>query len=142
MQRKSNKNKEVATTTGPQKPVWRKISRGTIYPFPKKLNKRVKPHETIQASEEEIAKFREHFELVTDGTGEFKVKNSTPSKKLHHSKKAPVQKEEHTLHPIGEGLWNVLSPSGKVMNDVEEGGLKREEAEALKASLDKETVEG
>lgn len=132
------KTKSKTETTGPVKPRWRKITRGTLYPFPNQRNRRVKPNEVISATEAEIEKYRDQFELVSDGTGSLKVKTTdAPKAKKEKLAKKP-EKESHELVPIGEGLYNVMSPAGKQMN---EEGLKLEEAQALKVSLDKETVE-
>jgi hypothetical protein len=136
MERKKSVSKSESPTTEDQKPVWKKITRGKLYPFPRKRNVRVKENEKIQASEEEIEKYRDHFELVKDGTGEFKVKSNTePGKKV--VKLAPkANLETFELVPIGEGLYNVVSFGGKKMN---EEGLDLEAAEKLKEELEKET---
>lgn len=118
------------------KPRWKKISRGTLYPFPNQRNRRVKPNEVIDATEDEISKYRSDFELVRDGTGPYKIKSTAPVPKPKYV--AKVQKDVYNLIPIGEGLYNVESTGGKVMNDHP---LKRDEAEALQKSFDAETVE-
>lgn len=111
------------------KPVWKKISRGTLYPFPKQRNVRVKPFEKIQATEEEIAKYRDQFELVKDGTGDYKVK---PTKA--EPKPEPALPEEYKLVEVGENQFNVVSSSGKVMNGKKP--LFEDEAQQLKDQLE------
>jgi hypothetical protein len=136
MQRKKiNQSKQTQEAEQDQKPVWKKVTRGTLYPFPRKPTK-VKPNDTLVASEEEIAKYRDHFELVQDGTGEYIVKNVVQTKPDIAMLRREAEKEEYKLIPIGQGLYNVESPSGKTMNDK---GLKLEDAEALKVSLEDET---
>jgi hypothetical protein len=120
-----------------QKPIWKKITRGTLYPFSHQRNRRVKPNEKLQASEEEIAKYRDHFELIKDGTGKYKVKTIDPGQQIKTKKEKPTP-EKYELVPIGDGLYDVESPSGKKMNDQ---SLDREGADALIAELDKETSE-
>ena len=123
---------------GDQKPKWKKITRGTLYPFPNKRNKKVKPHETISATTEELGKYIDQFELVKEGTGKFKVsKTSSNSEKTSVSRKSP----KFSLSPVevesakeGEKFFNILSPSGKIVNDKP---LTEEEAEELKNSLEK-----
>lgn len=135
---KKSEEGKTESSTLPIKPRWKKITRGTIYPFPNQRNKRVKPFEVISATEEEIVKFREHFELVQDGTGQFKTKN--PAKTVTDTKRlaTPVEKESYKVIPVGEGLYGVESPAGKKIND---DGLTKEAAEELKATLEKETTE-
>lgn len=126
--------RKKSTPAESQKPKWKKITRGTLYPFPNRRNVRVKPNEVIQATAEELAKVADHFELVKEGTGIYST--STVEKKP--KKKGKVPTEVYELIPIGEGLYNVLSPGDKVMN---ESGLKREDAEALKKKLETESIE-
>lgn len=117
-----------------QKPTWKKVTRGSLYPFPGKRSKRVKPNETIQATEAELSHVKEHFQLVKDGTGVHRVKAIRPEEPEFIS---PV-KGVYAVTPAGEGLYNIVSPGGKVMNEV---GLSLEDAEDLKEELEEETEE-
>lgn len=114
------------------KPVWKKITRGTLYPFPKQRGVRVEPNKTIEATEEEIARFRDQFELVKDGTGIYRVKKDEPT-----PPPPGPEPEVYTLAPEN-GAFNVLSEAGKKMNETP---LSLEEAEELKSSLEKVTTE-
>lgn len=125
----------AAVSKGDKKPMWKKVTRGTLYPFPTQRNRRVKPHETIEATEEEIAKYRDEFVLVKDGTGKFKVSEKKQPKTTRPLAKEKEPVETYSLEPIGDGLYNVLSPAGKAMNDK---GLKRDDAEQLVKSLQSE----
>jgi len=113
------------------KPLWKKITRGTLYPFPNQRNRRVKPQEQIRASEEELAHVIDQFELVEDGKGEFKVKGV----KKEETVEIP-DGEEYGVVSAGRGWFNVVSQGGKVMNDKK---LRAEEAKELKDSLEEET---
>ena len=142
MQRKSKQSKApVAASVKPEavKPQWKKITRGTLYPFANQRNRRVKPNEVIFATEEEISKFKEHFELVAEGTGTFKPKTAKPKAKPAITlPPAKVEKDKYELIPAGDEMFNVVSSVGKVMNDAP---LVESFAQELKASLEKETVE-
>lgn len=120
-----------------QKPKWKKTTRGTLYPFPTQRNRRVKPFETISATEQEIAKYRDQFELVADGTGIYKTAEDKPKVKKP-AKPEITEKDTYTLEPLEGGGFNVVSSAGKVMNDTP---LSEEEATALKASFEEEVPE-
>lgn len=136
-----------------EKPQWKKITPGTLYPFPHKRNRRVKPSELISATKEELGKFVNQFKLVKDGTGVYAPKTAavksiakpkadkgsptetktTPSTKgekktADKNKGFSIQKNEAT------GGFNVVSSAGKVMNDEE---LIEESAKALLENLEK-----
>lgn len=135
--------KRIEQKTESQKPRWKKVTRGTLYPFSDRKNIRVKPNEVISATAEEISKYEDHFELVKEGTGTYGAsENETEVKKerkpsVAKANKAKTSTDVYELVPIGQSLYNVLSPGGKVMNEVP---LKREAAEGLKTKLETETV--
>jgi hypothetical protein len=140
---------------------WKKITRGTLYPFPSNRNRRVKQNEIIEATEEEIAKFRDQFELVPERNvtkgpaGRFvspkaaekpvtekparvrnkKLKDEPPVK---HLNVLTEDLEEYSIVPAGNDLYDVLSPAGKKMN---EESLDLKKAGLLKESLSQKTTE-
>lgn len=118
------------------KPLWRKITPGTLYPFPNQRGRRVKPKETIRASREELEHVIDNFELVENVTGEFKVKKKYLTKESEDI--GTPEKDEYSVESVGPGWFNVLSPEGKIMNDKK---LRAEAAEELKESLEEETIE-
>lgn len=120
---------------GPQKPQWKKITRGNLYPFPSKRNRRVKPNEVIRATKEELGKYINHFELVKDGTGNYQIVDPTP--KPARAPKLPKPTaggDTYTLVSAGEDLFNVISASGKVLNA---SPLDADSAEELRSKLEK-----
>lgn len=120
---------------GPQKPQWKKITRGTLYPFPSKRNRRVKPNEVIRATKEELGKYINHFELVKDGTGQYQMATSAPKPaRAPKPPKPTVGEDTYTLVSAGEDLFNVISASGKVLNA---SPLDADSAEELRSKLEK-----
>lgn len=140
-----------------QKPQWKKITSGTLYPFPHKRNRRVKPSEVISATKEELGGFVNQFKLVREGTGIYapkkaitkpiskpkaekedttvdsaaavKAQPTRRTKKTDSKDKGfSIQKNEAT------GGFNVVSAAGKVINDEE---LIEESAKALLENLEK-----
>lgn len=144
-----------------QKPLWKKITPGTLYPFPDKRNKRVKPSEQIYATAAELGKFVKQFQLIKDGTGIYRTKPAEtkpatagpagtkakpgtpkadkPVKSTKPAKSETTPKETYSLQKNEvTGGFNVISPAGKVMNDEE---LIEESAAALKEKLEKDSAE-
>lgn len=123
---------------GPQKPQWKKITRGNLYPFPSKRNRRVKPNEVIRATKEELGKYIDHFELVKDGTGEYQMATTAPKPARAPKPLKPItggkKDVEYSLVGAGEELFNVVSASGKVMNA---SPLDADSAEELRSKLEK-----
>ncbi len=117
------------------KPLWRKITTGKIYPFSKQRGRRVKPQEQIRAAFEEIARVIDHFELIEDGKGEFKVGDRIDKAEKEAKPEAPA-KDKYSIESAGGGWYNVLNPEGEVMNEKK---LRQEDADALKGSLEEET---
>lgn len=121
-----------------KKPTWKKITPGKLYPFPKNRNRRVKPQEVIEATQEELAYVSNQFELVTDGTGKFKVKaKAADPADPDPGEKAP-EKDVFTAESVGSGWFNVVSGAGKVMNEKK---LRAEAAAELIATLEEEQVQ-
>lgn len=138
--------KRKTHTTSNVKPSWRKITEGTLYPFPTQRNRRVKHKETIQATAEELGNKINQFELVDPGAGEYKIETtSLPVKEEGSSVTVePVKSKEHapdketyTIQHVGGGWYNVVSSTGKVMNSDK---LKSADAQSLRDSLEEETI--
>lgn len=113
------------------KPLYKKITPGTLYPFPNQRGRRIKPGERIRASQEELEHVADQFELVENGKGKYKVKKS---------KKDIIEipeGEKYNVKSIGKGWFEVISQEGKVMNEKK---LRAEDAESLKKSLEEETT--
>jgi hypothetical protein len=142
----SSEKEEASTTPISRKPLWIKKTRGKLYPLPHKRKVFVKHRQTIELSEEEIGRWRDHFDLVKDGTGKYKVKEPvlivTETKSGKAKKKEPETNTDedvtYDLVPVGEGLFNVESSAGKVMND---SPLNQDDAEVLQASLNEANEE-
>lgn len=118
------------TRSDKNKPSWKKITPGVLYPFPNQRGRRIKPQEQIRASQEEIAHVADHFELVENGKGEYKVKKE--KKEIIETPEA----EEYDIKSVGKGWYDVISPEGKLMNEKK---LRADDAKELKASLEEET---
>lgn len=108
-------------------PLWKKISGGFIRL--KKGQRKIKPNEIFEAPEEDIAKYRNQFEKVAEGTVKSKPKEepSEPTK----SKEIKPEKTgvEYVLQPAGVAWFNVInSVTGTVMN---ESKLRKAEAQKL-----------
>ena len=124
-------------STPDTKPLWRKHTQGTLYPFPKQRNRRVKFKETIEATEEELGNKRDEFDLVRDGTGVYKVsehgKLSAAQREVAPPTTPSPDKDTYEVEEASKGWFNVVSSTGKVMNDKK---LRQADAEELKASLE------
>lgn len=123
--------------TQSKKPVWKKMTRGTLYPFPNQRNIKIEKNETVEATQQELGRFINQFELIQDGTGEYKINTTKP---VQSSTFENVEKETYRVEKMKDvegGLYEVIASSGKVMAD----DLTLKKAEALKAQLEKETVE-
>ena len=120
------------------KPKWKKIQGGNLTLAGRRG--RIKYKEVLRISEKELGKYRDQFELLEDGTGEYKVSEAAveglPEKQPIPA--IPVKKEEYHVKHTGGGWYNVESGSGKVMNEAK---LRSEDAEELKAQLEEETIE-
>lgn len=116
-------------------PLWKKITTGKLYPFAGQRNRRVKPQEKIRCSYEELKHVLQHFELVENGKGEFKIDDSVFKIEEPETPDAPP-KDEYSVESAGSGWYNVLSPEGKTMNEKK---LRQDEAEELRESLEEET---
>ena len=133
MERTKEKKKEKKN----QKPWWIKTSPGTLI---RKLPKafRIKHKQKIQATVEELGTnlktgelFCEtDFKLVEDGTGKYAVKKS--KKKIEKEDTSDPEKS-YIVKSVGTGWYNVLSPSGEIMNEKK---LRAEKAEELKEQLE------
>lgn len=128
-----------------QKPKWRKKTLGKLYLSVGGASKRmrIKPGDEVSLTRDELKGFVDQFELIHPGTGDFKtdlleVSNAEAVKEEVVSKKGPTPEIEigdYELKHMGRGKWNVLSPTGKVMNNEK---LTRHDAEALKEQLEAE----
>lgn len=135
MKRKEEKKKERKDEN--KKPLWIKTSPGTLIRV-KPLKFRIKPKQEIHATVKELGtnlKTGElfcdtDFKLVKDGTGEYAIKKLKKEKEKEDEKKD--KKEEYTVKSVGSGWYNVLSPSGEIMNDSK---LHAEKAETLREQL-------
>ncbi len=130
------------------KPSWRKITQGTLYPFPTQRNRRVKFKETVQATPEELGNKINQFELVEPGSGEYKIdtdafaiqKEEAPAADVVKTPTPPVDssidEEEYEVKHAGGGWYNVVSSTGKVMNSEK---LRSTDAQDLKTALEEHT---
>lgn len=158
MERRKKTNTSTAVS---EKPQWKKITPGTLYPFPSKRNRRVKPSEIISATKDELGRFVHHFKLVKDGTGIYATKSAAKPSKPDTAGKSATGTEEVKATKLTKGKtkaskvdtkpqdysvvkneetggFNVVSSAGKVMNDEE---LIEESAIALKEKLEKDSSE-
>ena len=125
-------------------PLWRKLTGGSLRCA---SGRKIKPKEEIRISAEELGKFVNQFKLLEDGSGSNKIpEDDKPSTKdrlgrdiKKEEEEAPVpENEEYFIDHVASGWFNVVSGSGKVMN---ESKLRSEDAEKLKASLEEVTTE-
>lgn len=115
------------------KPLWRKITPGVVYPFPNQRGRRIKPQEQVRATEEELGKKIKHFELIEDAKG----KKATKAPKEAEEVEIP-EGENYGIISVGKGWYDVVSSEGKVMNEKK---LREDAAKELKESLEEETSE-
>lgn len=126
--KRTNKTEDKAV-----KPLWRKTTGGKLYPFSGKMNVRLGQGDTIHATAEQLGRFLDQFELVNDGTGEYKMQQPVAKVPV-----TPSKKETYQLKAAGKDWYNVVSSANKKMNSTK---LNKEDAEKLKASLEEETSE-
>lgn len=115
------------------KPLWQKKTRGTlILRAPKYL--RIKPNQQLRCTKEELGRFwNTDFDLIQNGTGEYAVgKIEAEEPEIH----PPT--ETFSINPLGDEQYNVLSQTGKIMN---EAPLSLTGAEKLKKELEKAEAE-
>ena len=119
-------------------PLWLKIQGGNL----KLVHRRgrIKFKEKVRITEEELGKYRDQFKLLENGTGDYKVSKEAKLglPEQPPSTAQPADKDEYNVEHVGGGWYNVISGSGKVMNETK---LKSADAEELKSQLEEETVE-
>ena len=121
MERKKNQEK---------KPTWRKITPGTLYPFPRDASRAVRGiGETIEATEEELGKYVNQFERVKpkDGRVDLQAQKDT----------AKENAETFRVVDAGSEKFNVVDEGDEPQN---EEPLTADEANAMKEALDKEAI--
>ena len=118
-----------------KKPQWKKIKRGTLILRNPKM--RIKFEQVVRLALEEIPPgFRDQFELVEKGDGNYEVDQSTvKEKEVAQKEEAKESLEEYSLFHIGAGWYNVISPEGVEMNDKK---LRADDAKELKESLEQQ----
>lgn len=113
-----------------KKPTWRKITPGTLYPFPRNASRAVRGMgDTIEATEEELGKYIDQFEAVKAKD----VKEDPQAVK-------EAAKENATTFKVvddGSGKYNVIGEDDEPQN---EEPLSVDEANAMKDALDKEAI--
>ena len=127
MERKPKKglgDVEVASPT-PIKPLWIKRTPGTII-IRQPVFLRIKHNQKFRATPEELGSTISKFELLE---GEIDVRKfpELPDEEI-------VQSEKYDAVHTGGGLYDVVSPSGKIMKK----GLKSDDAAALLIQLEEE----
>lgn len=140
MERQANKKEKKSKH---QKPLWIKISPGTlIRKLPIQL--RIKSKQEVRATVEELGtnlKTGElfcdtDFKLIEDGTGKYAVKKS--KKKIEKETVLDSGEELYEVKSVGSGWYNLISPSGEIVNEKK---LRAAEAEELKTQLESEKNE-
>jgi hypothetical protein len=122
----------MVRTNDKNKPLWRKTSTGTLYPFANRRSLRVKFKQEIRATKEELGKWIDQFELVENVSGKNKV---NPEDLKEEVVKTP-DKDVYSLIHVGVGWYNIESSAGKVMNEKK---LRQVDAKALLEKLEQET---
>ena len=124
MERVTNKNK---------KPLWRKTTPGTLI-LRGLSTPRIKPKQEVYATKEELGRWCEtDFELVKGGKGKYKIDKKEEESVEDESAEFENSGEEFTVKHAGRGRYNVLSSTGKIMNET---NLGKKEAKALKSVLE------
>lgn len=122
-------------------PLYRKITQGTLYPIPHKMNTRVKYKQEIRISEKDLGKWIDQFVLVEDGKGEYKttsIKDREKAAKKETKENSIVPSKETFSVEKVEGGFNVMSSVGKKMNNTT---LKKGDAKELVKQLEQESIE-
>ncbi len=113
------------------KPKWIKRSHGTlVLRSPSKL--RLKHNQEFRASVEELGKYIDQFELLENVKGKYKVKKKKDEPEDSNKGEQPPE-EIYDIEHVAGGWYNVVSPTGKVMNEKK---VKSEDAEKLKLKLE------
>lgn len=120
-----------------KKPLWRKMTSGKLY-LHRKPFVPIKPKQKVLATEEELGNHVKDFELLDKGSGRYEFKPKKVEKPEEEKPVEGAEKEVYMVEHVGTGWYNVLSPAGKVMN---ESKLRSEDAQALRAKLEEETIE-
>lgn len=113
-------------------PLWKKKTPGVLI-ITAPIRMRLKPKQEFRATPEELGRHIGDFELL-EGDVDFKKYPQLQKEDV----KTPAPPEEYTVDHVGKGKYNVLSPSGKRMN---EGELTSKEAEKLCKELSKRSNE-
>ncbi len=110
-----------------KRPLWKKISPGTLVLRALDRKRRIKPKQLVHATPDQLGSHISEFELIEGKVDMDKYKDQdTPS--------ATKTKEEgYTVKSASRGWYDVLSPDGKKMN---EKGLRAKDAKALKEELE------
>ena len=107
-----------------KKPLWMKKTRGVLV-LRKPTMLRIKPKQRFRATPEELGRFLDEFELLE---GDVDLKKYPQQEE----KIAPPPEKYKTEH-ISAGWYNVISPTGEVMNEKK---LRADEAEDLVKQLE------
>lgn len=130
-------------------PRWEKISGGTLY-LTVRGNHRIKKGEKIRCTTEEISRTMPdhagvfHFKMIEEGKGEYKLSKKAKKKAAKLAAKEKIagetvpSKDEYTVVHLSAGWHNVVSASGKVMNEKK---LRADDAQQLKEDLETESLE-
>jgi hypothetical protein len=121
-----------------KKPFYRKITPGNLHIIlDGGTRTRIKPKEVVQATEEDLGKWLSEFELVSADVISEDVKARAKGMVADEDEDEGLTADVdgYTIEHTGGGWHNVLSPTGKVMNDAK---LRAEDADALLAHLEGE----
>lgn len=119
-----------------KKPIYKKVTGGFL-----KLpgwNRRIKPNEEVEITLEELGGYAGQFKLVKSPGGATPPPTQEKTQKTKTEKTDTTSTEEGPFKPklAGGGKFNVVSASGKVMN---EQPLTAEKADELVQQLNGET---
>lgn len=127
-----------------QKPLWRKL---TLDESPNNIGKlylrefrkgMIKPNEKIRATEQELGRCVDEFQLVDAGDYSVEVPAvSTEEETKEELKVSKVPGEKYTVVHVGGGWYDVVSESNKVMNGSK---LRSDSAQKLVNDLEQETI--
>lgn len=126
-----------------QKPLWRKLhyrespsgmSKVHIPAISKSI---IKPNQKVRATVEELGDNIKEFELIDAAGNTVDITPvETPTEELV-VEKVDVEADGYTVEHVGAGWYNVVSDSGKVMNEKK---LRGADAEELKEQLEEESL--
>lgn len=127
MERKKKESKQ----TKEKKPMWRKITPGTLYPIPRNTSRAARQGEPFEATEEELGKYADQFEEI----------DRAELMNTDEGKQQAIQDHEskYKLASAGGDKYNIMGEDDEE-EPINEKPMNIDEANAMKEALDREDI--